>query len=339
MKHPLRLAFRRSTIEGQRGNRRGDGQRGMVRIASRDGKFQVDGLNAWYRYWRDSYHLMLTIPWWGFVSIVSSVYIVINAMFAILYLLEPDALSGARPGSFEDAFFFSVHTLGSIGYGVIAPKTTYANTIVTLEAIMSLLMIAVVTGLAFARFSRPTARILFSKQAVVVPHNGVPTLILRSANQRRNQILEAEARLYLIRDEYTLEGEFIRRFHELPLLRSRTPSFTLTWNIMHPIHETSPLYGETPESLATSHAQLIISLIGIDETVTETIHARNTYSNHEVMWDHRFMDIFYLSQTGDRYLDYRYFHEVQPHSSQPTTAAFSESIRLSQELPDHRVGE
>lgn len=303
----------------------------MIRIASRDGKLQVDGLNVWYRYWRDPYHLMLTIPWWGFFSIISSIYLLINAVFGGLYLLEPDALTGARPGSFEDAFFFSVHTLGSIGYGVIAPKTTYANTIVTLEAIMSLLMIAVVTGLAFARFSRPTARIIFSKRAVVMPHNGVPTLILRSANQRRNQIVEAEARLYLIRDEYTLEGEFIRRFHELPLLRSRTPSFTLTWNIMHPIYETSPLYGETPESLAASNTQLIISLIGIDETVTETIHARNIYGNHEVMWDHRFMDIFYLSQTGDRYLDYRYFHEVQPQSNQSATDTLFASTQLSQE--------
>ncbi|MBD2328513.1 ion channel [Alkalinema sp. FACHB-956] len=312
-KPPLPLSFRRSASHGRHG---------VIRIANQNGQLQVDRFNAWYTYWRDPYHLMLTVPWWGFFGIVSSVYLLINTVFAVLYLLEPDGLTGARSGSFEDAFFFSVHTLGSIGYGVIAPKTTYANTIVTLEAIMSLLMIAVVTGLAFARFARPTARIIFSKYAVIAPHNGVPTLTLRSANQRRNQILEAEARLYLIRDEYTLEGEFIRRFHELPLLRSRTPSFMLTWNIMHPISETSPLYGETPESLAASHAQLIVSLIGIDETVTETIHARNIYSNYEVMWDHYFMDIFHLSQSGDRYLDYRNFHKVQPRPNLSTTHDF-----------------
>jgi inward rectifier potassium channel len=300
--------------------------RSTVRIARRDGRFEIDGLNQWYNYLRDPYHLMLTVPWKGFILIVASAYVLLNAFFACLYLLGGDSLVGGRPGSFEDAFFFSVHTFASIGYGVIAPKTTYANLIVTLEAIMSLFSIAVVTGLSFARFTRPIARIIFSRQAIVAPHNGLPTLTFRTANKRRNQILEAEARLYFTRDEYTLEGQFIRRFYELKLSRHRTPSFSLTWTILHPIDENSPLYGETPESLEQAHAQFILSLMGMDETVAYTIHARHVYSVQDLQWDHQFIDIFYKSPTGDRYLDYTHFHSTQPIASR------------SQVLPDQQVG-
>ncbi|MEB3292902.1 MAG: ion channel [Synechococcales bacterium] len=291
--------------------------RKIVRIARREGRFEVDGLNQWYHYLRDPYHLMLTVPWKGFILLVAIAYILLNTIFACLYLLGGDSLVGGRPGSFEDAFFFSVHTFASIGYGVIAPKTTYANLIVTLEAIMSLLSIAVVTGLAFARFTRPVARIMFSHRAIVAPHNGVPTLMMRAANQRRNQILEAEARLYFTRDEQTLEGQFIRRFYELPLSRHRTPSFSLTWTIMHPIDEASPLYGETPESLDQSHAQFILSLMGLDETVAYTLHARHLYSPQDLQWDHQFIDLIYKSPTGDRYLDYTHFHGTQPMGTKP----------------------
>lgn len=294
--------------------------KGAVRIAQQDGRFQVDGLNAWYAYWRDPYHLMLTVPWLGFLAIVSSIYVLLNGLFAEFYVLGGDVLEGARPGSFEDAFFFSIHTFGSIGYGVIAPKTTYANLGVTLEAITSLMLMAVVTGLTFARFSRPTARVMFSRYAVLAPHNGKLTLMLRTANQRRNQIAEAEARLYLNRDELTQEGQFIRRFYELKLVRSRTPSFWLSWNIMHPIDEHSPLYGETPESLAATQAHFIISISGMDETVAYTIHVRHIYTHQEIRWNHRFVDIFHRHPSGERYLNYQGFHDVEPIEAQGSKA-------------------
>jgi inward rectifier potassium channel len=286
--------------------------RSVRRIENRDGKFNIVGLGAWYMYWRDPYHLMLTIPWLGFIGIVSLAYILINLIFACLFLLGGDCIVGAKPGDFSDAFFFSVQTIASIGYGVMSPGTTYANMIVMIESIISLLTIAVVTGLAFARFSKPTARIMFSDIAVVDRFDGLPTLTFRAANQRHNQIVEAQIKVYLLRDEKSKEGTFLRRFYELKLLRSRTPSFTLTWNVMHPIDEDSPLYGQTPESLTKSRSQITVSISGTDETVAYNIHARHIFSPNEILWDHRFVDMVYKSPNGDRYLDYTHFNEAIP---------------------------
>jgi inward rectifier potassium channel len=285
---------------------------GLVRIASQDGKFQIQGLNQWHNYWRDPYHLMLALPWSGFFGSIAVGYVLLNLMFAVMYVLGGDCLNGARPGNLEDAFFFSVQTFASIGYGAISPKTPYANVIVTLEAIMSLWVIALVTGLVFARFSRPSARVIFSRHVLITPHNGVPTLMLRTANQRRNQILEAEAQVFLTRDERTLEGNSLRRFYLLDLSRSRTPSFALSWNIMHSIDETSPLYGLTHEDLVASQSQLIVSVRGIDETVNYNINARHIYGVYDLLWDHYFMDVIHIDENGDRYIDYSNFHGVKP---------------------------
>ena len=283
----------------------------LVRISNENGKFQIQGLNRWHNYWRDPYHLMLALPWTGFYALIGVSYGALNAIFAVLYLLGGDCLTGGRSGSFEDAFFFSVQTFGSIGYGVISPKTTYANLIVTIEAFLSLLSIAIVTGLSFARFSRPTARVIFSQNALISPHNGIPTLTLRTANQRRNQILEAEAQVFLTRDEKTLEGQNLRRFYILDLSRSRTPSFALSWNIMHCIDENSPLYGLTQEDLVASQSQLIVSVRGIDETVNYNINARYIYGVYDLLWDHQFADVIHIDENGDRYIDYSHFNDVK----------------------------
>jgi inward rectifier potassium channel len=283
-----------------------------LQIKIQNGRFQIVGLGAWYSYWRDPYHMMLTIPWWGFFTVVSVAFVLVNSVFALLYLVGGDNLEGARPGSFEDAFFFSVHTLATIGYGTIAPKTTYANIIVTLEAITSLLAIATITGLAFARFSLPKARVLFSQVAVIAPYNGVPTLMFRAANQRRNLILEAQLQVYIIRDEITTEQESMRRIYDLKLIRHRSPSFTLSWTIMHPIDRDSPLYGTTPDSLFENQTTIVISLSGIDETVAQTIHARHIYAAQDILWNNRFVDVIYNDANGDRYVDYNNFHDVVP---------------------------
>jgi inward rectifier potassium channel len=284
----------------------------IVYIKIRNGRFQVKGIGSWYSYWRDPYHLLLTIPWLGFLTLIALSYIATNALFALAYLAGGDCVENARPGSFLDLFFFSVQTLASIGYGAMYPRTTYANTIVTIEAMVGLVGIALLTGLAFARFSRPSARVLFSRIAVVAPYEGVPTLMFRTANQRRNQILEAEMRLYLMRDEITAEGQFMRRFYDLKLLRNRTPSFTLTWTALHPIDEYSPLYGVTLESLTQTRTSIVVSLSGVDETVVQAIHARHTYTAQDLVWNQQFVDIFYNTLDGNRYIDYSHFHDIEP---------------------------
>ncbi|WP_353932536.1 ion channel [Okeanomitos corallinicola TIOX110] len=277
-----------------------------------DGKVEILGMGAWHSHWQDPYHLLLTIPWTGFLLLIFIFYIAINLLFALAYLLGGDCIANAQPGSFADAFFFSVQTLASIGYGAMYPTTIYANIIVTIEAIIGLMTIAVITGLAFARFSQPTARVIFSKLAVITQHDGVNTLMFRTANQRRNMILEANIKVYLMRDEVTAEGQFIRRIHNLQLISNQTPNFSLSWSVMHAIDNNSPLYGMTLDSLIKTHSSLIVSLTGIDETVVQLVHARHVYGIKDIRWHHEFVDIIHYTSDGHRYIDYEHFHDVLP---------------------------
>jgi inward rectifier potassium channel len=209
-----------------------------------------------------------------------------------------------------DMFFFSVQTMATIGYGAMYPKTLYANILVALEAPIGLLGVAMATGLMYGRFSRPTARVIFSNVALIAPYDGKPMLMFRAANKRGNQILEARLWVTLIREEMNAEGYSMRRIYDLDLTRSHSPFFMLSWTAMHPIDETSPLYGETPESLAASDADILVTLTGVDETVAQPIHARHAYAVRDLIWNHRFADVFSRLPNGDRVLDYSHFHSV-----------------------------
>jgi len=283
-----------------------------VRIVKRDGRLNIVGFDAWYSYWRDPYHLLLTIPWHGFLALIIVGYFASNFLFALIYLAGGDCIANARPGSLSDAFFFSVQTMNTIGYGTLYPRTFYANIVVTVESLIGLLGVAMGTGLAFARFSRPTARVLFSHVAVIAPFDGVPTLMFRAANQRRNQIVEAQMRVRLVRDEVNQEGEFMRRFHDLKLVRSQNPVFSLSWTAMHPIDEHSPLYGVKAETLAETETMLVITLSGLDETVSQIIHARHSFVAKEILWNMGFVDIVSKTEEGHRFIDYSRFHDVKP---------------------------
>jgi inward rectifier potassium channel len=275
-------------------------------------RFDVIRKGVSHSNWHDPYHLLLTIDWPRFIALTVISYIVSNTLFAFLYLVGGDSIKNARPGSFLDAFFFSVQTMATIGYGAMYPQTDYANFLVSIEALVGLLGVAMATGLMFARFSRPTAKVLFSRVAVIAPHNGVPTLMLRVANERRNQILEAQIGLSLLRDEVTAEGQFMRRFYDLKLVRSQTRTFAFSWMVMHHIDESSPLYGATPESLEEAETDIIVTLTGIDETVSQTVHARHYYITEEILWNMRFVDIFTRKPDGRRVLDLNRFNEVTP---------------------------
>jgi inward rectifier potassium channel len=261
--------------------------------------------------WRDSYHYLLTMPSWAFFAVMALAFLAINALFAALYLLDPAGLSGARQGSFTDAFFFSVQTLGTLGYGVMAPRSLYENIVVTAEVFLGLFNLAVATGLMFARISRPTARIMFSDKAVVTPFEGESTLIFRAANRRRNLVVEAEVNVSLLRDLTTIEGVSMRRFDELKMVRARTPLFFLTWTVMHRIDDSSPLWGETRESLLEKHAEIVVVMKGIDETFVTTIHARTSYAPEEIVWGRRLADIFVTDSSGARFIDFTRFHQVE----------------------------
>ena len=283
-----------------------------LHIKVEDGLFSVQGLNKWYRNWQEPYHLMLTLPWWGFIVSVCCLYLGLNVVFAGLFLLGGNGILNGKPGSVEDAFFFSVQTFAGIGYGVMSPQTTYANIIMTIESIASLFSLALLTGISFARFSRPTAKVIFSKFAVIAPHNDLPTLMFRAGNQRRNQILEAQVTLYLSRDEVTTEGQQLRRFYQLSLSRAHTPTFSLPWTLMHPIDEHSPLYGFSAESLIASQSQIIAALSGMDETVSQNVHSRHTYGAHHIVLNHRLVDIIHIVDDRNRYIDFAHFHNIEP---------------------------
>ncbi|HAG84558.1 MAG TPA: ATP-sensitive inward rectifier potassium channel 10 [Cyanobacteria bacterium UBA12227] len=284
------------------------------RRLNQERRFQIIRKGSTHSHWHDPYHLLLTLDWPWFFGLIGVGYIIVNALFALLYLAAGDCIENARPGYFWDAFFFSVQTMASIGYGAMYPRLecTYTNILVTIEALTGLMGLTIATGLMFARFSRPTARVLFSRVAVIAPLNGIPTLMFRTANERHNQILEAQLGVSLVRNEVSLEGESIRRLYDLKLVRSQTRIFALTWTAMHQIDESSPLYGATPESLAEAETEIVITLTGLDETVSQTIHARHYYNLKEIVWNMRFVDILSRGRDGQRIIDYTHFHDVMP---------------------------
>lgn len=280
------------------------------RFVQRNGRINIERRGLQHSSWQDLYHRLLSMAWPAFLGWLFAGYIATNLVFALAYLLEKDSVANAT--SLLDTFFFSVQTMATIGYGVMAPKTPYANLLVVIEALFGLLGVAMATGLMFARFSRPTARVLFSRVAVIAPYNGVPTLMFRAANQRGNQILEARLWVTLARDELTQEGHYLRRLHDLKLVRQHSPFFELTWTAMHPIDEDSPFYGKTQEFLAQSQAEIIVTLTGTDGTFAQTVHARHSFVVGEILWNMRFVDIFSKLPNGRRVLDYTHFHEVIP---------------------------
>lgn len=258
----------------------------------------------------DFYHHLLTMSWWELFLILAAAYVGFNLVFAALYLLQAGSVENAAPDSFADLFFFSIQTMATIGYGEMHPATLYANWLVAIEVLLGMTGLAVASGLVFARFSRPTARVMFSKVAVIVEHDGVPSLMFRVANRRRNEILEAQATVMLLRDEVSSEGIEMRRFHDMAVTRPHTPMFALTWTVIHPIDEKSPLSGASREELSRSHAEIVVSIFGIDETFSQTVHARHSYASGDIRWHHRFVDILGRAEDGRRRIDYLHFHDT-----------------------------
>lgn len=261
---------------------------------------------------RDLYHWLLVITWWQFLSLLSIFYFLVNVAFAGAYLTTSGGIANAKPDSFIDAFFFSVQSLSTIGYGAMYPQTLYAQILVTFEVLVGLLLVAMATGLMFARFAQPKARVLFSRVAVICPFNNIPTLMLRVANQRDNRIIEARIQMSILKNEISSEGIALRRFYKLDLMRSESPSFAISWLVMHQIDQSSPFYGETIDSLIASDAEVLVILIGIDETFSQTIHARYVYKIRDILWSMRFIDILHKSSNGEYSIDYGKFHDVTP---------------------------
>ena len=258
----------------------------------------------------DAYHWILTRTWTRFFMTVALAFVLVNAAFAGIYSLQPGAIRNAD--DFADRFFFSIQTLGTIGYGVMVPATRLANVVVSIESFVGLLFTALVTGLTFARFARPTARIMFSDKAVIGPRDGVPHLMFRMANYRRNQVADATLEALLLVTERTLEGDVMRRPHPLSLVLRSNALFAHTWTAMHRIDETSPFFGDgAMERLRSTGVEIYLTLTGVDETLAQTIHARARYTIDDIVNNARFADILRVDPNGTRVIDFDRFNEIQ----------------------------
>jgi inward rectifier potassium channel len=276
-------------------------QQRHLRLLNRDGSFNVarrqglvDSLG--------SYYSLLMMSWPKFMGLVVVAYIAINALFAVLYVLcGPQSLQTASgpelPSPFLRAFFFSVHTFSTIGYGNIVPVGLAANIVVSIESLFGLLGFALATGLLFARFSRPTAKILFSNWALIAPYQKITAFQFRIINARNNQIIELGARVLFSRFDGS-GGNRVRKYYQLPLERERVVFFPLAWTIVHPIDTSSPLYGLSQEELLSTDGEFLILLTGIDETFSQTVHARSSYRADELIWGAKFANLYIYDNDG-----------------------------------------
>ena len=263
-------------------------------------------------FWTDLYHRSMTVHWPGFFASAALIFIALNTVFGFLFWLGKDPIANISPELPLplSLFYFSIETLATVGYGDMHPQTNYGHLIATIEIFTGMSFLAVMTGLIFARFSRPRSRFVFADHPVVTVHQGQPTLMMRIANARNTTISQATARLWLVRLEYTAEGHQLRRFHELKLDRQEHPMFALSWTLLHKIDENSALFGVTAEELDKTDAALVLNVSGVDDSSAQHLHARRLYYHADILWRHRYQDITSISPQGRLLIDYGKFHDV-----------------------------
>ena len=270
--------------------------------------------------WTDLYVNAMTISWPRFVGALAAAFVALNCVFALIYDLGKAPIANAREGSLADLFFFSVETTSTVGYGDMHPQTIYGHVVATAENFTGLLLLAVMTGLVFARFSRPRARIIFAKYPVVTQHNGEPTLIFRMANARSNFITEATAKLWMLSSTVSHEGKRMVGFERLRLLKSENPSFALSWTLFHPIDESSPFFGKDEDTLSESEINFVVSIVGFDEASGQIVRARDVFAAQDVRFGQEYVDFVWLDQQGLRHIDYAKIDATRPVSP-PTEGA------------------
>lgn len=262
--------------------------------------------------WEDFYHRALTVSWPRFFGVAICIFLLFNVLFALIYQIHPHGIANENPKGLFGAFFFSVETLSTVGYGDMHPDSLYAHLVATCEVMLGVGGIAVLTGLIFARFSRSRAKIVFGKFAVVRPIDGKPTLMVRAANMRLNLISQATAHMHLVRLHTSPEGYSLRRIEDLRLVRDRHPVFRLSWSLMHVIDEQSPLFDANPDSLRESEASVLLTIEGVDETTSQPLLAMYQWDVDEIRWNHRHVDLVRRDENGVYVIDYAIFHDVLP---------------------------
>jgi inward rectifier potassium channel len=278
----------------------------VVRFGGRE--IITEGLHL--SFWADISHRCLTASWPSFIGGAVLVFIAFNAMFASFYWIGNQPISNVPGGDYIDYIYFSIETLSTAGYGDMHPQTHYGHFIAAVELFTGIFSMSLMTGLIFARFSRPKARLLFADHPVVTNHDGKPTLMLRLANERHNIISNATAKLWLFKNIVSMEGETLRRFYELPLTKDQNPGLALSWTLYHILDENSPLYQTNAEDLEASKASFVVVVTGYDVVAAQTVHARKSYDYGDIRFGHRYADILDTSDDGRLRVDYGRFHET-----------------------------
>jgi len=253
--------------------------------------------------WRDPYHIAVSLSWPGFLLMFVVLDLALNFCFATLYLLQPGSVANARPGSLADAFFFSLETLATVGYGVMAPATLYGHIVSAVEIIVGMAFVAIMTGLTFVRFSRPRGKFLWANKAVVATHNGRPTLMIRLGNGRASMLTDARARLSVLIGERSAEGQFFRRIYDLKLTRETLQMFPLTWTLMHDIDEASPLHRFDAHSMREVDMRLIVSVDAHDRSLAAQVKDMKDYGVHDVAFGQRYADAVSIDEKGNTIAD------------------------------------
>lgn len=261
--------------------------------------------------WRDPYHGALTVRWTLFLTGLFCLYLAINLVFAVLYLVRPGSIANAAAGSYADAFFFSIETLATVGYGAMSPATLYGHVISTIEIFCGLAFTALATGMTFVRFSRPRGKFLFADNAVIGPMNGRPTLMIRVAQGRKEPLADARATLSALIAEQTQEGVSFRRNYDLPLVRAHFPLFVLTWTVMHELDESSPLYGMDARALAARDVRLLLSVSARDPALATDVHAYQDYPAEKLLFGMRYVDAMVADERGRTLMDLTLLSEVE----------------------------
>jgi len=278
----------------------------VVRFGGRE--VITEGLNL--SFWADISHRCMTASWPSFIAGAALVFVVFNSVFAALYWIGDQPIANVPGGAYIDYLYFSIETLSTAGYGDMHPQTHYGHFISAIELFTGIFSMSLMTGLIFARFSRPNARLLFAQNPVISSHDGRSTLMVRFANERHNIIGNATARIWLLRDEVSQEGRPFRRFYELPLLRSEHPALALSWTLYHVLDEQSPLYGLDADDFGATRVSLVVVVSGYDVVAAQTVHGRQAYDHSDIRFGHRYADILDTTEDGRLRINYGRFHET-----------------------------
>jgi inward rectifier potassium channel len=278
----------------------------VVRFGGRE--IIAEGLRL--NFWADISHRCMTASWPAFIGGAALIFVAFNAVFAVFYWIGDQPISNVPDRAYIDYLYFSIETLSTAGYGDMHPQTHYGHFIATVELFTGIFSMSLMTGLIFARFSRPNARLLFADHPVISSHEGEPTLMVRLANERHNIIGNATAKLWLLRNVVSKEGQSLRRFFELPLVRNEHPALALSWTLYHVLDEKSPLYGLNENDYDAFNVSLVVVVTGYDVVAAQTIHARRSYDHTDIRFGQRYADILDTLEDGRLRIDYGKFHET-----------------------------